>query len=195
MITVTEVTEVTEAKKPNRSLGWILVFIFVIALLALLGFRLMSAQSTGNAKVPFSEPPPFSLKLFEGYEWEGKSEISPSLVKGHPLVINFWASWCIPCRDEAPALEKLQREYSNKGIIFLGIAYQDRREDSLAFLKQYGSTYPNGPDITGEISIDYGVTGVPETYFISTKSKVLRKYASPVTEPVLRKFLEELIAN
>lgn len=186
---------VTPNRKAKRSLTWLLVFGFVLALLGLLGFSLLNQSGSGNAKIPFSDPPTFTLKLFKGYEWEGRQEISPALVKGRPLVINFWASWCIPCRDEAPVLEKLSREYASRGVVFLGIAYQDREGDSLAFLKRYGSSYPNGPDTSGEISIEYGTTGVPETWFIGADGKVQRKYIRPLTEPVLRNFLEELVSK
>ena len=180
-------------KKSGRNFTWILVFVFVLALLALLGFGLLNQQGSGNVKVPFSNPPPFTLKLFNGYSWENKTEISPATVKGRPLIINFWASWYIPCRDEAPVLEKLWREYQPKEVVFVGIAYQDRQEDSLAFLKRYGIDYPNGPDTTGEISIEYGTTGIPETWFISAEGKVIHKYVRPVTEAVMRSFLDELV--
>ena len=133
--------------------------------------------------------------MFDGYGWEGKTEISLAAVKGRPFIINFWASWCIPCRDEAPILKKLSQEYAPKGVVFLGIAYQDRQEDSLAFLQRYGIKYANGPDITGEISIDYGTTGIPETWFINSEGKVVRKYIRPLTEPVLKEFLEGLVKS
>ncbi len=179
----------------RRGSGWGLLFVFVAALLGLLGYGLLNQGGSGNARVPFTDPPPFMLPLFDGYGWEGQSEISPAQVKGSPLVMNFWASWCIPCRDEAPVLEKLSREYAARGVIFLGVAYQDRREDSLAFLKRYGVTYPNGPDTSGEISIEYGTTGIPETWFISRQGRVQRKYIRPLTEAVLRQFLEELVGK
>jgi cytochrome c biogenesis protein CcmG, thiol:disulfide interchange protein DsbE len=178
----------------KRGWGWIMVLAIILALLSLLGYSLLNQGGNGDTKAPFTNPPPFTLELFEGYEWNGKSAISPAEVKGKPLVINFWASWCIPCRDEAPILEKLWRDYSSKGVVFLGVAFQDSRENALAFLKQYGVSYPNGPDTTGEIAIEYGTTGIPETWFIGADGKVKRKYIRPLTEPVLRKYLDELLS-
>ena len=181
------------AKRSGRSFGWVFIFLFVLALLGILGFRLLNQDGNGNAKVPFSQPPNFTLNLFDGYGWEGKNEIGPAAAKGQILVVNFWASWCLPCRDEAPVLQKLSQEYAAQGVIFLGVAYQDRQEDSLAFLKRFGITYPNGPDTTGEISIEYGTTGIPETWFIGADGTVRYKYIRPLTEPVLRNFLELLV--
>lgn len=184
---------VTWTKKSGRSISWVFIFLFVLALLGLLGYRLLNQSGTGNAKVPFTQPPAFKLNLFDGFGWEGRTEISPAAVKGRPMVINFWASWCLPCRDEAPILQKLSQEYSPKGVVFLGVAYQDRLEDSNTFLKRYGITYPNGPDTSGEISIEYGTTGIPETWFIGADGTVRYKYIRPLTEPVLRNFLETLV--
>jgi cytochrome c biogenesis protein CcmG, thiol:disulfide interchange protein DsbE len=180
--------------RTRRGWGWIIVVFAILGLLGLLGYSLLNQGGNGDTKAPFTKPPPFTLKLFEGYEWNGKSVISPAEIKDKPLVVNFWASWCVPCRDEAPVLEKLWRDYSAKGVVFLGVAFQDSRENALAFLKQYGVSYPNGPDVTGEIAIEYGTTGIPETWFIGADGKVKRKYIRPLTEPVLRKYLDELLS-
>ncbi len=94
-----------------KRLIWLFLFGFVLALLRLLGYSLLNKGGDGNAKLPFTDPPPFTLKVFESYDWEGKTEISPAMVKGRPLVINFWASWCIPCKEEAPILVKLSQKY------------------------------------------------------------------------------------
>ena len=90
-------------------------------------------------------------------------------------------------------MQKLYGEYAPKGVVFLGVTYQDRKEDSNAFLKRYGITYPNGPDTTGEISIEFGTTGIPETWFIGADGTVRRKYMLPMTEPILRNYLEVLV--
>lgn len=184
----------TEVKKARLKWTWLLVFGFVLVLLGLLGFKLLSQGGNGSVKLPFTDPPAFSLNLFDSYTWEGKVKISPIEVKsqGRPLVINFWASWCIPCQNEAPLLEKLSEEYKPKGIVWLGVDYQDGKENALAFLKRFGITYPNGPDTSGEISIAYGTTGVPETWFINSEGKVVRKYIGELSDTALRSYLGEL---
>ncbi len=92
--------------------------------------------------------PNFTLTTFKG------TTISLADLRGKTVVINFWASWCPPCRIEAPLLERTWRAYKNRGLIFLGVNIQDRKEDALNFIREFGITYPNGPDPTGEISID-----------------------------------------
>lgn len=184
----------TEVKKSRFRWTWLLVFGFVLALLGLLGFKLLSQGGNGSAKIPFTNPPAFNLNLFDGYAWEGKTKVSPLdvRVQGRPLVINFWASWCIPCQNEAPLLEKSSEEYKSKGVVWLGIDYQDGKESALDFLKRYGITYPNGPDTSGEISIAYGTTGVPETWFINTQGRIVRKYIGELSDTSLRNFLDEI---
>jgi cytochrome c biogenesis protein CcmG/thiol:disulfide interchange protein DsbE len=108
------------------------------------------------------------------------------------VVVNFWASWCIPCEDEAPVLEQLSRRYSGR-VAFVGVDVQDSDNDARAFLARYGISYPNGPDSGGAISIDYGMSGVPETYFVGPDQRIARKWAGPLDETRLTSFVEDLL--
>ena len=131
--------------------------------------------------------PDFSLTTFEG------DTISLADLRGKPVVINFWASWCPPCRIEAALIERTWRAYKDRGVVFLGINIQDRKEDALSYLREFKITYPNGPDPSGEIAIDYGVSGLPVTFFIDRKGEVVRRWVGAIETSVLNSSIEEIM--
>ena len=130
--------------------------------------------------------PDFSLKTFDG------ATISLADLRGKPVIINFWASWCPPCRDEAPLLEMTWRAYKDRGLVFLGVNIQDRREDALGYMREFNITYPSGPDPMGEIAIDYGVSGLPVTFFVSREGQILRRWVGAIERNVLFAAIEEI---
>ncbi len=81
------------------------------------------------------------------------------------MVVDFWASWCVPCRQEAPLLEATWRAYRDQGVVFVGVNFQDEERAARRFLDEFGITFPNGPDPGSRIAIDYGVYGIPELFF------------------------------
>lgn len=145
----------------------ILIWAFLLGLLIFLGIGLQRAQQ-GTIQ-PGDKVPDFSLTLFSGYEYNGQSTVNISDLRGKVVLINFWASWCKPCEQEAPALEQAWRYYqSNDKVVFLGIDYVDTELPARTFLKKYANTYPNGPDMGTAISQKFRIKGVPETYIIDT---------------------------
>ncbi len=109
------------------------------------------------------------------------NNISVTMFQGQPVLVNFFASWCAPCRAEAPALEML-----SKRVAILGIAYKDRAEDTTAFLQQYGNPFQAiGMDADGRTGIEWGVYGVPETYLLDANGVVKLRHAGPLTRGVL----------
>jgi len=113
--------------------------------------------------------------------------------KGKPVLINFFASWCLPCREEMPALEKITHEYAPKGVVFLGIAVDDTEEKMKAFIAKYGVTFPVGLDKTGEIQKSFGLYGIPTTYFIDKQGVINYSHSGAVTEALLHHELDKLL--
>ena len=145
----------------------ILVWTFLVIFLALIGLGMIRAQQ-GTVQ-PGYVVPDFGLALFSGYEYNGQSQIKISDLRGKVIFINFWASWCIPCAQEAPVLEEAWRSYQPDGkVVFLGVDYVDTEPEARIFLKKFGNTYPNGPDMGTRISQMFRIQGVPETYILDT---------------------------
>jgi len=109
---------------------------------------------------------------------------------GRNIILNFWASWCVTCREESYELEAFWKAYKDQNVIVVGIAIQDTKESAVNFARYYGKGYPLGMDLDGKIAIDYGVTGVPETFLINTQGEVVRKFVGPVDVAQLRQALK-----
>lgn len=131
----------------------------------------------------------FSLELING------DSLKLSDYRGKVVMVDFWASWCQPCRVEAPALKNVYEEYQGRDVEFIGVAVWDNVGDAEVFIKQEGQTYPNGFDANGVIAIDYGVRGIPEKYFIDRDGILIKKLSGPLTETTLRNTLNELLAR
>jgi cytochrome c biogenesis protein CcmG/thiol:disulfide interchange protein DsbE len=128
-----------------------------------------------------------ALKLFGG------TTIRLNDLVGKAVVLNFWASWWLPCRAEASVLEQAWKNYKDKNVVFLGVNIQDREEDALAFIQEFGITYLNGRDATGKIAIDYGVWGIPETFFIDRQDRITYKHAGGLGTGTITAKLEEAL--
>ncbi|HEV8225570.1 MAG TPA: TlpA disulfide reductase family protein [Methylomirabilota bacterium] len=130
----------------------------------------------------------FTVTTFAG------SPLSLESLRGKVVMLNFWASWCRPaCYEEAPALERTWREYKDKGVVVVGIDIQDREEAARTFLAEFGHSFPNAPDPAGRIAVDYGVYGVPETFFIDRKGRVRFKQVGALTDELARQRLDTLL--
>ncbi|HUF81313.1 MAG TPA: DsbE family thiol:disulfide interchange protein, partial [Burkholderiales bacterium] len=133
--------------------------------------------------------PAFELPLLHHPE----KSFSPKEARGKVWVLNVWASWCAPCREEHPLMTALAKS----GIApVYGLNYKDRREDAIAWLKRYGDAYQlSVSDIEGRVGIDYGVYGVPETYVIDQQGVIRYKRVGPVTPAIVKEKITPLIAE
>ena len=150
-----------EAQATKGSFRWgrILAWIALFALLVVVALVLLQKQQ-GPVAVG-QKAPTFTLTTFDG------QQIGPEQMAGKVLLVNFWASWCKPCEQEAADLEAVWRYYQPRGdVLFLGIAWTDTESASLKYIDKFDITYPNGPDLGTSISQAYRTTGVPETYVI-----------------------------
>lgn len=168
--------------------GWLAVA-GVVVFLGLLAFGLTRDAQTLPSALLGSEAP-----VFEGETLEGE-RVSLEEYRGGPLVLNFWASWCIPCRQEHEVLKRAERVYGAEGVGILGVVYQDRRDNALRFTDRLGGDWTSVMDPGSRIAIDYGVYGVPETFFLTADGRVAHKHVGPVTWEVLEAVVDSLLEN
>jgi len=175
--------------------------LLVVASLALLGalfaFGLLRGSPDRDiASVLIDRPAPsFSLPLYDRYQPDYGASFDLGDHLGKPMVINFWASWCLPCYEEAPVLQQAWLTYQPRGVQFLGIQTQDKdkRDEGRSFIGRFGLTFPNAFDNDSVVSVDWGLYGVPETFFVDAQGNIRAKHVGPVTAEVLATQVEALL--
>jgi len=145
--------------------GRLLAWALLLGLLSLVAVQLSRSQrgilTRGEAA------PPFTLTTFDG------TELGPADMAGKVVLVNFWASWCKPCEQEAEALQTAWEQYQGRGdVLFLGVDYADTEKEALAYLDRWNITYPNGPDLGTQIYYTFRARGVPETFILSKLGEV-----------------------
>lgn len=148
--------------------GQVVALAAVAGLLGLLVWRL-----THQSKPPKigGQAPAFSLRRLDT-----NGTLALASLRGKPVVLNFWASWCVPCKGEAKMLEDAWQRYRSQGVVFVGIDWHDVKSDARRFLDHHGVTYPTVLDGSGSITDRYGVVGVPETYFIDRRGRLVGEH-------------------
>jgi cytochrome c biogenesis protein CcmG/thiol:disulfide interchange protein DsbE len=165
-----------------------LAFLAVCAVIGLLGFGLLSK---GEAKIALGDPVPDRALPVLG----GRGEGSIADYRGRWVLVNLWASWCIPCRQEAPDLDRFARRYRDQNVRALGINVQDNSDDALAFLREYEVEYPQLRSIGDERSEAFGSTGVPENFLVDPQGRLALIWRGPVDREFLQQNVVPIVAG
>ena len=171
---------------PRRTFARPLAYGLVLGLLSLLAWGLVQAD---RGPLDTGAAPDFSLTGFDG------RTVTLSSLRGQVVVINFWASWCPPCREEAAYLEQTWRAYQDRGVVFIGVDWVDTEKEALAYIDEFDITYLNGPDIGTLIAQAYNIQGVPETFFVDKRGQLRGVHIGPLYPPELDERIDELLAE
>ena len=165
----------------------VLFVVVAVPFLSLLGYGFTRDAKEIPSPLIARAAPPFTLPRFDD------GAIALESQRGKVVFLNFWASWCVPCRAEAPALERAWLGYRDRGVVFVGVNIQDKDEDARAFLREFRITYPNVRDDAGKAAIDYGVWGIPETFVIDRDGRITYKHVGALGRATITAKIEEAL--
>jgi cytochrome c biogenesis protein CcmG, thiol:disulfide interchange protein DsbE len=162
-----------------------ITLLIITPILALLAFGFTRDSRYIVSPLIAKPATPFTVTTFKG------DKLTLNDLRGKAVFLNFWASWCLPCRAEARDLEAAWQKVKDKNMVFLGVALQDTDKNSLEFLKEFNVTYPNGKDESGKIGVDYGTWGIPESFFIDPHGRITYKHVGGIRAALVIAKLEE----
>jgi len=158
--------------------------------LALVAFQMRRNGPLAAAQVGAGETAPdFTVQTFDG------QTVKLSDLHGKVVLVNFWASWCVPCSQEAPDLENTWRQYKDRGVVFVGVDYVDTETEARTYLTHFNISYPNGADLGTRISQAYRIRGVPETYIIDRSGTLRATFIGPTTQDQIQAKIDPLLSQ
>lgn len=168
----------------------------VLPVIALLAFGMTRNPNVIPSPLPGREAPAFELVTMPFDSGQAERTVDLVSLRGNVVVLNFWASWCLACRDEHAPLSRVARSYADRPVRFFGVVYNDSPRNARAWIEEMGGqSYPALVDPGARTAIDYGLYGVPETFIIGQDGRVRHKVIGPVTETELRAEIEALLAE
>lgn len=181
----------------QRRPGIVVVSVAVIVMAAFIGLLAYSLLTRETMPMDTTTRTSIAAPSFTLSQLNGAGDVSLSDFEGSPIVVNFWASWCAPCRVEMPHLVEAHEQYTDDGVVFIGVAIQDTNEDALAFIEEFNVPVDDGyvmvTDPDGQATIDYGVGGLPITFFIESDGTVHTRWAGVVNGAVLDERIAEIL--
>ncbi len=167
--------------------------------IGLLAWGLTRDPNNIPSPLPGRQAPAFALAVFAPGQADLRRPIGDTVslasLRGKVVVLNFWASWCLACRDEHEALSTVARQYTGQPVQFLGVLYNDVPDKGRAWIAEMGGqSYPSVDDPGARVAIDYGLYGVPETFFLDAAGRVAYKHTGPVTPGIVRLKVDSLMA-
>lgn len=160
-----------------------------LPLIVLLGYGLTRDARLVPSTLPGRMAPDFALETIRG------DTLQLADFGGQVVLLTFWASWCLPCLDEHPIFIEAEEQFRDDGLRVVGVVYQDTRENAIRWMREMGGSWPNLMDRGSRTAIEYGVSGVPETFFIARDGRVAHKQLGPVNRAVLATWLPRLLAD
>ena len=175
-------------RRPAAWWKWLLSVGIAAGLIALLAYGFTRSPKDIPSPLVRNPAPDFTLALLDG------GRLTLRELRGKVAVVNFWASWCYPaCWNEAPRLQAAWERYRERGLVMVGVVYQDWEQNAREFIRRHGKSYPNGMDPKSRIAIDYGVYGVPETFFVDREGRIAHKHVGEIPMETLTREIERLL--
>lgn len=176
-----------DTQTSSLSLGSIVLIVGVMAFVGVIALQLTRQNQT--QPIPGQAAPTFEMTTFTG------EPLSLAALRGQVVVVNFWGSWCAPCRDEAPDFQAIYEDFAGQGVVIVGVNWLDVEDEALAFLDEFGITYPNAPDVAEHVANAYNIDGAPETFIINRDGVVTHSILGPINYERLAANITEVLAQ
>jgi cytochrome c biogenesis protein CcmG/thiol:disulfide interchange protein DsbE len=178
--------------RPARTLAVLVVVAAVLAVGLLLSFGLSNRDALATSPLVRRPAPAFTLPGLDGRR---ESAVSLVELRGHVVVVNFWASWCTECRTEQAALNQTWERFRDAGVVVVGVDFEDATDDARQFVASTGASYPMVVDTKSATALAYGLRGVPETYVIDARGRIVDRVIGPATASRLATTITGLLSG
>ena len=173
-----------------KKISIVIIFSIIFLFIFIMYLSLFSKNiSLSVSPLVGQKAPEFNLKTFEN------KDISSVSLNDKGVVLNFWASWCVPCVEEVGVIDRANLKYKNDDIVFIGINIWDDNENAVNFINKYNANYLNAVDPSNEIQVNFGIQGVPETYFINKEGIIINRFQGQLTDNIIDYYCNQILSE